>query len=174
LSTFAHCINGYCFTRDFQMSRSKKAPPHERDPHYIAQRRKAARKTQSDVAREIGMSQAAISRVEAGKNPYVQDRLEKMARYFSGFSGDCTPAAMLIGPPAAARITIEETDWVADQIVRLYTLREPVRRRYLQELLRVLRGFAAHPFPQDYFEPLGAVLPSGRRAPKKPPTPGSA
>jgi transcriptional regulator with XRE-family HTH domain len=123
------------------MSRSKKKAPHRRDRHFIAEWREAAGKSQSEVAREIGMSQPAISRIEAHKNPYVQDVLEKMARYFSGFAGDCTPAAMLIGPPAA-RITNAQSAQVAREIAQIYAWPEPVRRYCLIALLRdcVTRG----------------------------------
>jgi transcriptional regulator with XRE-family HTH domain len=155
------------------MSRSKKQPPHQRDPHYIKEWRKAARKSQTQVAREIGMSQAAISRVEAGKNPYVQDRLEKMARYFSGFAGDCSPAAMLVGPPAQ-RISNEDSELVSEQLAALYKLREPVRHCYLQALLSSLRGFPAHLYPHDYFPPTGGGRPASRRAAKRPLTPNSS
>lgn len=150
-----------------EMSRTRNAPPHKRDRHYIKDWRKAAGKSQNDVAREIGMSQAMVSRVEAGKNPYVQDRIEKMARYFSGFAGDCSPAAMLIGPPPTAHASTEENAVVAGQIAQLYKLREPVRRRYLQELLRALRGFPIHPYQQDYLGGGVAAHRAARAGPRK-------
>lgn len=150
------------------MSRARKRPPHRRDRHYIADWRRAAGKTQAQVASEIGMTQAAISRIEAGKNPYSQDPIEKMARYFSGFAGDCTPAAMLVSPPGA-RITSAESAQVSQELARLHALREPARRRYLQELLRFLQVPAAPQLPLG--SPAGATRSSARSALKKPPAP---
>src|ERR1700704_2572065 len=132
----------------------KKNPPHKRDRHYIMEWREATEKSQTEVAREIGLGQSALSRMEAMKTPYAQDSLEKMARYFSGLLGPsyvCTPAALISRPPAplpdVLGVTNEEKALVRSEIARLDAFREPVRHYYLRVLPQVLQRLEARPRP---------------------------
>jgi transcriptional regulator with XRE-family HTH domain len=50
-----------------------------RRPHFIGEWRAAKKKTQTEIARRLGMSEASVSRIEDGKQPYTQDTLEGIA-----------------------------------------------------------------------------------------------
>jgi transcriptional regulator with XRE-family HTH domain len=45
-------------------------------PHFIAAWRAAKKLSQAELGKRIGRSEATISRIEAGKQPYTQDTLE--------------------------------------------------------------------------------------------------
>ena len=152
-------------------------PAHRRDRHYIRVWRDATGKTQTEVAKEIGLGQPTLSKIEAMKLPYSQDPLEKMARYFAGLLGPsyiCTPAAIISRPPAplpeATGITNEEIALVRSEINRLDVFREPVRHYYLQALQQVPQQSEALPLPlaaPPAIQGDGVRL-AGRRAPRKP------
>lgn len=80
-------------------------PPHKRAPHFLAEWREYREKTQSQVAEYLGVEQPTVSRLEAGKSPYDQDVLERLALFYQ-----CDPSELITVDPA--------TDYSVDALVR--------------------------------------------------------
>jgi transcriptional regulator with XRE-family HTH domain len=61
--------------------------------HFLRAWREYAQFTQKDVEKKAGIEQSALSKLETGKTPYDEEKLEALARLYR-----CRPADLL-GPP---------------------------------------------------------------------------
>ena len=80
---------------DFRMPPVPK-PKHQRQPHYMRQWRKHAKLSQEAAAERVGIDRATLSKIEAGKVPYNQDLVERLA-----FAYGCEPSDIIAVNPAA-------------------------------------------------------------------------
>lgn len=67
----------------FNMAKLKHAeppPPLRRRPAFIKQWRKFRKVTQARLAEALDMSEGNLSNIENGKQPYIQDHMEAIAR----------------------------------------------------------------------------------------------
>lgn len=77
----------------YSMPRGQKIQ-HHRQRHFLAEWRKFANLTQEKAADRLGITQASLSRLETGKQPYSQDFLERAAEAYG-----TDPASILIRNP---------------------------------------------------------------------------
>lgn len=77
----------------YSMPKGKKLD-HQRQRHFLAEWRKHANLTQEKAADRLGITQASLSRLETGKQPYSQDFLERAAEAYG-----TDPASILMRNP---------------------------------------------------------------------------
>ena len=84
-------------------ARLKTTRPRRR--HFVAEWRASKQMTQAQLAAQLGMSEASISRIEDGKQPYSQDTLEGIAEALG-----VDPYQLIKGPPGDTPSTMIDLD----------------------------------------------------------------
>lgn len=108
----------------FNMAKAKRVealPPFKRRPAFIRQWRKFRKVTQADLAAALGMSEGNLSHIENGKQPYIQDHMEAIARILR-----CEVADLLRSPQDQ------------EGIQALWARAKPDQRSQILKLIRAL------------------------------------
>lgn len=109
----------------FNMAKLKRVqvlPPLKRRPAFIKQWRKFRKVTQAALAEAVGMSEGNLSNIENGKQPYIQDHLEAIARILH-----CEVADLILRNPQEP-----------EGIQAMWSRAKPEQRQQIAKLIRAL------------------------------------
>lgn len=101
-----------------------KPPPSGRKASYIKQWRNFRKVTQAALAEAVGMSNGNLSNIENGKQPYIQDHLEAIARILR-----CEVADLILRNP-------QEPEGI-------WSLWDRAKSEQKQQILKIVRALLA-------------------------------